>query len=89
MWTSILLLVIISILLILIGILIKIISIQLDKQKIYERWIVSLQNQAEGIQKTITMLDDKQMFSRDDEVGVVFQQIADLIKSLNVITTRQ
>lgn len=29
------------------------------------------------------MLDDKQMFEKDDEVGVVFQDMKDLIQSLS------
>ena len=29
------------------------------------------------------MLDEKQMFEKDDEVGIVFQDMRDLIRSLN------
>jgi predicted translin family RNA/ssDNA-binding protein len=72
-----------------IGFLIKALIVQVRKNTIHEQWIVDLQTKVENIHENITILDDKQMFSKDDEVGSVFQDIVDLIKSLNEITTRK
>lgn len=73
----------IAILLAIIGALVKVLSIQIKKNDIHEAWIISLQTQVETVYKTMKMLDDKQMFSKDDEVGSVFQEMVNLITSLN------
>jgi hypothetical protein len=86
---TILLLLFIVALLVVIGFLCKALSIQVRKNEIYEQWIVELQNKVDEVQQTMTILDDRQMFSKDDEVGAVFQQIVDLVASLNEITAKE
>jgi len=83
MFGYIFLLVVILILIAIIILLIKAVNIQLNKNSIYQQWIIDLQNDVENVYKTIKNLDDKQMFFKDDEVGSVFYQMLDLIKSLN------
>ena len=56
-------------LLILIIFLSKGLIIQLKKNEIYEQWIREFQDRVESVQKTMIELDDKQMFSKDDEVS--------------------
>ena len=69
--------------------LIRALMIQEKKSVIYEKWIVNLQNQTERILQTMKNLDDREMFSKDDEVGIVFQEISDLVKSLSDIVTKE
>lgn len=38
---------------------------------------------AEETLKTMTALDKRQMFEKDDDVGVIFKQMVKLIKGLN------
>lgn len=72
-----------------IGFMAKAFTVQLKKIHIYEKWIIDLQNKVENVNRTMHHLDDKQMFSKDDEVGSVFQQMVELIDSLNEITTKE
>lgn len=89
MWLTILLLVFIIILLVVIGFLAKALIIQVKKNEIYTQWIVELQDKVDEVYRTMTTLDEKQMFSKDDEVGSVFQQMVELIASLSEKTTRE
>ena len=68
--------------------LVRALMIQEKKGVIYEKWIVDLQNRVEHILQTMKYLDDREMFAKDDEVGTVFQEISDLVKSLNEIVTK-
>lgn len=81
MWSYILLVFIIFLLAV-IGVLVKLITIQLKKIDIYTSWFLELQSKTNKIIRTMHELDDKQMFSKDDEVGAVFQQMVELIDDL-------
>lgn len=89
MWLTVLLIFFIVVLLIVIGFLSKALAIQVKKNDIYAQWIVELQNKVDNVYRTIHSLDDKQMFSKDDEVGSVFQQMVELIDSLNEKITKE
>ena len=53
------------------------------KIKVYEGWILEIKKDTEKLQGSITEVDSKNMFERDDEVGVVFEQIKGLVGSFN------
>ena len=53
------------------------------KNTIYEEWVNSIIIRIEDLQRKIKELDDKNIFEKDDEVGVVFNEIADLIKNFD------
>lgn len=53
------------------------------KNTIYEEWVSSIIIRIEDLQRKIKELDDKNIFEKDDEVGVVFNEIADLIKNFD------
>lgn len=89
MWLTVLLIFFIVVLLTVIGVLSKALAVQVKKNDIYAQWIVELQNKVENVYRTIHDLDDKQMFSKDDEVGSVFQQMVELIDSLNEKITKE
>lgn len=63
----------------------KIIFVQLKKQETYEKWIIDLKTDVNRVYSEMKDLDEKQMFSKDDEVGTVFNQIKELIYSLEQI----
>jgi hypothetical protein len=67
--------------------LLVIIRIQIKRQQIYERWILDTQNLVNNTYITIKDLDHKQIFEKDDEVGVVFSQIVEVIEHLNNIVS--
>ena len=52
----------------------------------YEQWIVELNKKIIETYDTMKMLDDKQMFETDDDVGIVYRQISDVVKNLNFFT---
>jgi len=49
----------------------------------YVEWISDWRAQVLKVWAHMQMLDDKQMFEKDDEVGVAFRDIKTLIQSLN------
>ena len=62
---------------------IKIINVQLKRISTYEEWIQEFKQDVQVTYNTIQALDDKQMFKKDDDVGVIFQDMLNIIKKLN------
>jgi hypothetical protein len=56
---------------------------QFTMNEIYEGWIADWRTQVFKTWAHMKLLDDKQMFEKDDEVGVVFQDMVELVQSLN------
>jgi hypothetical protein len=56
---------------------------QLIISELYESWISEWRAEVFKTWVHMKMLDEKQMFEKDDEVGVVFQDMMALIQSLN------
>jgi hypothetical protein len=55
----------------------------LKKQELTEDWLVALENRLSNIIKDTKTIDEKGMFEADDEVGTIFEQINNMIKTLN------
>lgn len=89
MWLTVLLIVFIVLLSTVVGFLIKALNIQVKKVQTYTAWIIELQDRVDNVVRTMHELDDKQMFSKDDDVGSVFQQMVELVDTLNEKTTRE
>lgn len=53
------------------------------KNKIYEDWVLDTKDKASLLYENIREVDSKDIFEKDDEVGVVFEQIKELISSFN------
>ena len=56
---------------------------QLLINELYESWIAEWRAEVFKTWMHMKMLDEKQMFEKDDEVGVVFEDMKALIQSLN------
>lgn len=70
--------------------LIRSLNIQFKKIKLYESWIVeyddwvgSVRNLVKTTYIKMKNLDNNDVFFKDDEVGVVFTDLLDLLKHLN------
>ena len=50
---------------------------------LHRQWIIDIREDVNYVYKRIKSLDDKQIFQRDDEVGVVFTDMVNLISKLN------
>lgn len=68
----------------------KALSAQLKKIKTYEQlnvesdeWIESVRNAVRVTYVQMKKLDEKDIFFKDDEVGVVFSELLNLLKRLN------
>ena len=57
------------------------------KNYIYENWIFETNNSLKDILDKWRAIDSKQMFEKDDEVGVVYEDIDELIKEIETRTT--
>jgi len=54
----------------------------MKKQELTEDWLIALENRLSSIIKETKDIDDKGMFEADDEVGTIFEQIHNMIKTL-------
>jgi hypothetical protein len=54
-----------------------------NKNEIYEAWIENFSKRANNAYLSMKSIDNKQMFEKDDDVGVVFEEIKMLIEDLN------
>jgi len=59
---------------------------QMLKAELYERWILEFSEDVLSTYQNIKEIDKKQMFEKDDDVGVIFQQMLELIERLNIRT---
>lgn len=55
------------------------------KLEIYERSIVRFHNGALTILQTARAIDEREMFEKDDDVGVLFEQLLTVIGELRVL----
>ena len=65
------------------GVLAYLLTIAQNKIDIYEDWILEFQNDVNGVYQQLKNIDDKNLFEKDDDVGVIFSEIATLIDKLN------
>jgi hypothetical protein len=56
---------------------------QLIINELYSSWISEWRAQVLKTWAHMKLLDERQMFEKDDDVGIVFQDMKDLIQSLN------
>lgn len=59
-----------------------IINIQNDKINTYENWIVEFNKSVQDTYQQLKQVDNRNIFSRDDDVGFAFSQILSIIETL-------
>ncbi len=57
----------------------------LKKTETQELALMSMYQQISAVLYTMKMLDERQMFESDDEVGTVYAQVSNTVKSLQII----
>jgi len=66
---------------------------QMIKSDIYEQMyndvVIRMKERIMNTYVQMKQLDDKAMFSKDDEVGVSFQQILEILQELNELTQEE
>jgi hypothetical protein len=62
---------------------VRIIKIQLQKEEIYKQWFIEIKELTEDVYNEIKRIDRDEMFQKDDDVGVIFEDMIKLISSLN------
>jgi hypothetical protein len=75
-----------ALLLVSIGITYKFYNIanfQMNKADTYEEWIKEFRDDVKKTYIEIRELDNRQIFEKDDEVGIVFQDLLNIIDKLN------
>jgi hypothetical protein len=65
------------------GILTYLLTIAQNKIDIYEEWILEFKNDVNGVYRQLKNIDDKNLFEKDDDVGVIFSEMSALIDKLN------
>jgi|TARA_B110000444_G_scaffold259240_1_gene302380 hypothetical protein len=69
-------------------ILIYIIVNLYKKNSTYENWVYELNESLSDVLRNWNAIDSKQMFEKDDEVGVVYEGIDDIMKDIETRTTK-
>jgi hypothetical protein len=59
-----------------------VINIQNDKINTYENWVIEFNNDVINTYKQLKTLDQRQIFSKDDDVGFAFSQILEIVEKL-------
>lgn len=54
-----------------------------SKLEVYESWIQETRDHATEIYNNLKIVDEKQIFEKDDDVGFVFSEIISLVNELN------
>lgn len=57
------------------------------KNSTYETWVYELNESLSDVLSSWNAIDSKQMFEKDDEVGVVYEGIEDIMKDIETRTT--
>lgn len=55
----------------------------LEREEVYSNWITKYRTRIEEVYTAIKVIDDKQIFEKDDEVGVVFSEIKKTIREFD------
>lgn len=53
------------------------------KIRIYENWTSNIYDKINKLQSDIKEIDSKEIFEKDDEVGVVYDAISEIIKDFD------
>jgi amino acid transporter len=59
-----------------------IIGINLDKIRTYENWVMDFNKDVQNTYNQLKQLDDRNIFSKDDDVGFAFSQIVSVMEKL-------
>jgi len=54
-----------------------------NKIDIYESWIVEFKDDVNDVYRQIKIVDDKNIFEKDDDVGGVFSDLYQILEKLN------
>lgn len=55
----------------------------LKKIEVHEEWIDQYRTEIENVYKRLKIVDDKNLFEKDDDVGFVFSEIQRVIQEFN------
>jgi hypothetical protein len=77
--------ILIALLIVIIGFLYYVLKRALDKIEMYEQFILDRRDSYEQLLQNIRDIDSKQMFEKDDEVGVTFDDIKNEIEQFKNI----
>jgi hypothetical protein len=77
--------ILIAVLVIIIGLLFYVLKTALDKIELYEQFIVDRRDAYYQLLQNIRDIDSKQLFEKDDEVGVTFDEIKNEIEEFKNI----
>jgi len=54
-----------------------------NKIDIYEQWIVEFKDDVNDVYQELKVVDDKNIFEKDDDVGVIFSELYKIMEKLN------
>jgi hypothetical protein len=77
--------ILITLLIVIIGVLFYTLKTALDKIEIYEQFIIDRRDSYYQLLQNIRDIDAKQIFEKDDEVGVTFDEIKNEIEEFKNI----
>jgi hypothetical protein len=72
-----------SVFFILFGLAVYVIINLLKKINVYERWVEYFGGEINIMHRRLKMVDDKNLFEKDDDVGFVFSEIVRVMEEFN------
>lgn len=55
----------------------------LRKIEIYENWVNTFRKESDDLYQRLKIVDEKNLFEKDDDVGFVFSEILRIVKEFN------
>jgi len=53
------------------------------KLEVYEEWVTRFRTESDSLYSRLKMVDDKNLFEKDDDVGFVFSEVVRITKEFN------
>jgi len=53
------------------------------KLEVYEEWVTKFRTESDSLYARLKMVDDKNLFEKDDDVGFVFSEVVRITKEFN------
>jgi hypothetical protein len=55
----------------------------IKKVEVYEEWVARFRMESDSLYDRLKMVDDKNLFEKDDDVGFVFSEVVRITKEFN------
>ena len=73
----------IGVLVLIIGVLVYVVKNLINKVEVYESWTSLFRSESSQLYDRLKMVDEKNLFEKDDDVGFVFSEVLRIVKEFD------